>query len=87
MNGSMQARDRGYRGGNSGGQSRSAGAVPRAIRLVSRTSHLHQYTLACSPLNPVLDGTFRKITVTVNAPGRPKVRSRNGYYANASVKK
>jgi len=34
-----------------------------------------------------LDGTFRKITVTVNAPGRPNVRSRNGYYANASVKK
>ena len=30
---------------------------------------------------------FRKITVTVNAPGRPTVRSRNGYYANASANK
>jgi Ca-activated chloride channel family protein len=46
----------------------------------------NQYTLAYSPLNPALDGTFRKITVTVNAPGRPNVRSRNGYYANANAK-
>ena len=47
----------------------------------------HQYTRAYSPLNPALDGIFRKITVTVNAPGRPDARSRNGYYANAFVKK
>jgi Ca-activated chloride channel family protein len=45
----------------------------------------NQYTLAYSPLNPTLDGTFRKITVTVNAPGRLSVRSRSGYYANASA--
>ena len=47
----------------------------------------NQYTLAYSPLNPALDGTYRKITVTVNAPGRPSVRSRQGYYANASANK
>ncbi|MEO8051921.1 MAG: VWA domain-containing protein [Acidobacteriota bacterium] len=47
----------------------------------------NQYTLAYSPLNPTLDGTFRKITVTVNAPGRLNVRSRNGYYANAHANK
>lgn len=47
----------------------------------------NQYTLAYSPLNPALDGTFRKITVTVNAPGHPNVRSRNGYYANAAANK
>jgi Ca-activated chloride channel family protein len=47
----------------------------------------NQYTLAYSPLNPTLDGTYRKITVMVNAPGRPTVRSRNGYYANASANK
>src|SRR6185437_1647618 len=41
----------------------------------------NQYTLAYSPLNTALDGTFRKISVTVNAPGHPTVRSRNGYYA------
>jgi VWFA-related protein len=46
----------------------------------------NQYTLAYSPTNPTLDGTFRKITVTVNAPGHPTVRSRNGYYANNSGK-
>ena len=47
----------------------------------------NQYTLAYSPINATLDGTFRKITVTVNAPGRPTVRSRNGYYANNSANK
>ena len=47
----------------------------------------NQYTLAYSPLNLALDGTFRKITVTVNAPGHPNVRSRNGYYANANANK
>ena len=47
----------------------------------------NQYTLAYSPLNPALDGTFRKISVTVNAPGHPTVRSRNGYYANAAANK
>jgi Ca-activated chloride channel family protein len=41
----------------------------------------NQYTMAYSPTNPMLDGTFRKITVMVNAPGRPTVRTRNGYYA------
>jgi Ca-activated chloride channel homolog len=47
----------------------------------------NQYTLAYSPLNTALDGTFRKIIVTVNAPVRTNVRSRNGYYANASANK
>jgi VWFA-related protein len=47
----------------------------------------NQYTLAYSPTNPTLDGTFRKITVTVNAPGHPTVRSRNGYYASNTANK
>jgi Ca-activated chloride channel homolog len=41
----------------------------------------NQYTLAYSPSNQNLDGTFRKIQVTVNGYGRPTVRTRNGYYA------
>jgi Ca-activated chloride channel homolog len=41
----------------------------------------NQYTLAYSPTNPTLDGTFRQIKVTVNAPGKPVVRTRSGYYA------
>jgi VWFA-related protein len=58
-------------------------------RIVPEVAHeiRNQYTLAYSPLNTALDGTFRRITVTVNAPGRPNVRSRNGYYANASANK
>lgn len=42
----------------------------------------NQYTLAYSPTNQNLDGTFRKIQVTVNGYGRPTVRTRNGYYAS-----
>jgi Ca-activated chloride channel homolog len=58
-------------------------------KIVPEVAHeiRNQYTLGYSPLNPALDGTFRKITVMVNAPGRPNVRSRNGYYANASPMK
>jgi len=41
----------------------------------------NQYTLAYSPTNEALDGTYRKIAVTVNANGHPTVRTRNGYYA------
>jgi Ca-activated chloride channel homolog len=59
--------------------------VDRIVPEVAREVR-NQYTLAYSPLNPALDGTFRKITVTVNAPGSPNVRSRSGYYANASAK-
>jgi Ca-activated chloride channel family protein len=42
----------------------------------------NQYTLAYTPTNTAMDGTFRKITVNVNAPGRLQVRTRNGYYAS-----
>src|SRR5579862_1953558 len=45
----------------------------------------NQYTLAYTPTNTAMDGTFRKITVNVNAPGRPTVRTRNGYYASTSA--
>jgi Ca-activated chloride channel family protein len=46
----------------------------------------NQYTIGYTPTNMALDGTFRKINVVVNAPGKPVVRSRNGYYATASHK-
>lgn len=46
----------------------------------------NQYTLAYTPTNTNLDGTFRKLAVNVNAPGRPTVRSRNGYYATPNQK-
>ncbi len=46
----------------------------------------NQYTIGYTPSNMALDGTFRRISVLVNAPGKPTVRSRNGYYATASHK-
>ncbi len=43
----------------------------------------NQYILAYTPLNAVLDGTFRAIRVTV--PGHLTVRVRNGYFATAAI--
>ncbi len=40
-----------------------------------------QYMISYLPTNTVLDGKFRKITVTVTGNGKPTVRTRNGYYA------
>ncbi|MGE5569665.1 MAG: VWA domain-containing protein [Rhodospirillales bacterium] len=45
----------------------------------------NQYTLAYSPLNPNLDGTFRQVRVTVNAKDKPRVRTRSGYYATPEL--
>jgi Ca-activated chloride channel homolog len=44
----------------------------------------NQYILAYTPLNDALDGTYRAIKVTVNAPGHLTVRTRTGYFANAA---
>jgi Ca-activated chloride channel homolog len=41
----------------------------------------NQYTIAYSPTVQQMDGSFRQIKVTVNAPGHPTVRTRTGYYA------
>jgi Ca-activated chloride channel family protein len=41
----------------------------------------NQYIITYSPTNPSLDGTFRTIKVLANAPNRPVVRTRSGYYA------
>jgi Ca-activated chloride channel homolog len=41
----------------------------------------NQYILAYLPTNSNLDGSFRKINVTVKGFGNPTVRTRNGYYA------
>jgi VWFA-related protein len=40
----------------------------------------NQYTIAYAPLNPVFDGTYRAIRVTVSEPGL-SVRTRAGYRA------
>lgn len=41
----------------------------------------NQYTIAYSPTNEAMDGTYRQIKIAVNAPGKPSVRTRSGYYA------
>jgi VWFA-related protein len=41
----------------------------------------NQYTIAYTPANQALDGTFRQIRVVANGPNRPSVRTRTGYYA------
>lgn len=41
----------------------------------------NQYIIEYSPTNAALDGTFRKVKVVANAPNKPVVRTRSGYYA------
>src|SRR5579875_272596 len=45
----------------------------------------NQYTIAYSPSIQQLDGSYRQIKVTVDAPGRPVVRTRSGYYATPEI--
>lgn len=60
---------------------------PKELNEVDRIAHQvahdirNQYTIQYSPANQSMDGTFRKIQINVNAPGRPQVRTRTGYYA------
>ncbi len=62
---------------------------PKNVKEVDRTvleiakEIRSQYTIAYAPSVNALDGTFRKIEVRVNAPGKPKVRTRTGYQAVA----
>jgi len=41
----------------------------------------NQYTIGYTPTLQQLDGSYRQIRVTVDAPGKPVVRTRSGYYA------
>jgi VWFA-related protein len=41
----------------------------------------HQYTIGYAPVNQALDGTYRRIRVTVSGPDRMTVRARAGYRA------
>jgi VWFA-related protein len=52
---------------------------PLALRVAQEIRN--QYIIAYTPAIQDLDGSFRQIKVTVNGPGRPQVRTRNGYYA------
>ncbi len=45
----------------------------------------NQYIIEYSPVNQNFDGSFRSVRVAVNAPGRPSVRTRTGYYATPDL--
>jgi VWFA-related protein len=45
----------------------------------------NQYTIAYTPSIQQLDGSYRQIKVVVDAPGKPVVRTRSGYYATPEV--
>lgn len=57
--------------------------LPEVDRIAHQVAHdiRSQYTIQYSPSNQNMDGTYRKITVQVSAPGKPQVRTRSGYYA------
>jgi Ca-activated chloride channel homolog len=40
-----------------------------------------QYTIQYTPTNQAMDGSFRAIKVSINAPGHLTARTRSGYYA------
>jgi VWFA-related protein len=57
--------------------------VSEVERIASQVAHdiRNQYTIAYTPSNQAMDGSFRQIKVTVKASGNPAVRARSGYYA------
>jgi hypothetical protein len=57
-----------------------ASQVDRIAHQVARDIR-NQYTIEYTPSNTAMDGTFRRIEIVVNAPGKPLVRTRSGYYA------
>ncbi|MGP8244409.1 MAG: VWA domain-containing protein, partial [Bryobacteraceae bacterium] len=59
---------------------RELAEVDRIAQQVARDIR-SQYTIEYTPSNQAMDSTYRKIHITVNAPGRPTVRTRSGYFA------
>ena len=72
----------------SGGASYFPDTAANVEQLTLQVAHdiRNQYVIAYSPLNQVLDGTFRSVKV-VAAGGKFSVRTRNGYYATPEEKK
>lgn len=64
---------------------------PKGLDEVDRIAHQvahdlrNQYSLAYSPTNQKLDGTYRQIKVVVNGPNKPVARTRSGYYATSNT--
>jgi Ca-activated chloride channel family protein len=73
---------------STGGQAFYPKDVSEVERIAHQVAHdiRNQYTIAYTPSNTALDGTFRQIKLTVKAPGNPTPRTRSGYYAKAAGK-
>jgi VWFA-related protein len=72
-----------------GGQAffpKDATEVDRIAHQVARDIR-NQYTIAYSPTNSAMDGTYRQIKVIANGPNKPVVRTRSGYYAGTAKAK
>jgi VWFA-related protein len=69
-----------------GGQAfylKSIEEIDRTVRVIARDIR-NQYTIAYSPTNEALDGTFRKLDLQVTASVPVVIRTRSGYYAGGS---
>jgi VWFA-related protein len=73
---------------NTGGQVFYPGTVSEVDKIAHEVAHdiRNQYTIAYTPSNPALDGTYRQIKLIVKAPGNPTARTRSGYYASPQKK-
>jgi VWFA-related protein len=72
-----------------GGQAffpKDATEVDRIAHQVARDLR-NQYTIAYSPVNAALDGTYRQVKVIATGANHPVVRTRSGYYAGSSKSK
>ena len=64
---------------------------PDDVSQVDRIAHLvahdirNQYTISYTPSNSAMDGAYREIKIAVDAPGKPDVRTRSGYFATPAV--
>jgi VWFA-related protein len=60
---------------------------PKDVSEVERIAHQvardlrNQYTIAYSPVNTALDGSYRQVKVIATGANHPVVRTRSGYYA------
>jgi len=73
---------------STGGQAFYPKDVSEVDKIAHEVAHdiRNQYTIAYTPVNEALDGTYRTIKVLVKGPGNPVARTRSGYYASPDAR-